>query len=94
MKNALSLLAVFTITYLTSSCASALGARRSCEIPELPVRPQELLCISNAQGIGQCYNPVTQKNEVQSMENYVCKNISDHNRHEEWIETITRILGQ
>lgn len=61
-------------------------------MPVIPVRPQEIICISNERGIGQCYNPETQKNEVRSMENYICKDISTHNRGEEWIEMLLRTI--
>lgn len=86
MKNAPNLLVVFLII-LNSSCAFAVGQRR-CESPDIPVRPLNIICISNASGIGQCYNPSSGKNEVRSMDNYVCKDISDFNRQEEWIEQV------
>ena len=86
MKNAPNLLVVFLII-LNSSCAFAAGQRR-CESPDIPVRPLNIICISNASGTGQCYNPSSGKNEVRSMDNYVCKDISDFNRQEEWIEQV------
>jgi hypothetical protein len=65
-----------------------MGQRRECEAPVIPTRPPTIICISNAQGIGQCYDPITGKNTPTSMENYVCKNISDYNRNEEWIDSV------
>lgn len=90
MKNALSFLSFFLITALSSSCALGYGQRRACEPAVLPTRPVDITCISNASGIGQCYNPVTQKNEVTSMENHVCRNISVENRQQEWIESVLK----
>lgn len=86
MKNGLSWLSVFLIT-LNSSCAFGYGQRR-CESPDIPIRPISIICISNASGIGQCYNPATGKNEPRSMENHVCKDVADFNRQEEWIEQV------
>ena len=88
MKNAPFLFVCSLSIILNSSCALGMGQRRECIAPVIPTRPPENLCISNASGVGQCWNPVLQRNEVRSMENYVCKNISDYNRQEEWIEAV------
>lgn len=88
MRNALILLTLFLIIALSSSCALGMGQGRACVPPVIPSRPPENLCISNASGTGQCWNPVLQVNEVRSMENYVCKNVSDYNREEEWIRAV------
>jgi len=87
MKNALLLLVVFLITILNNSCAFSYGQRR-CESPSIPVRPSIMNCISNAVGVGQCFNPITQKIEVKSMENFVCTSAKDHLDNEEWIKQI------
>lgn len=64
-----------------------MGQRR-CESPDIPIRPINIICISNASGVGQCYNPASGQNEARSMENYVCKDVADFNRQEEWIEQV------
>lgn len=90
MRNARNLLASFTLTLLSSSCAFGYGQRR-CEPVELPPRPVTIVCISNGSGVGQCFDPITQKNEVRSMENHVCMSARDHMSMEEWIKTITEV---
>lgn len=92
MKSAHYLVSFFLITALNSSCALGMGQRRECEPPVIPIRPVDMFCISNASGVGQCYNPITQKNEIHSMENYVCRDISTDNRQQEWIDSVLNVV--
>lgn len=89
MKNAQNLLAGFTLTLLSSSCAFGYGQKR-CEPVEIPARPAVSICISNASGIGQCYDPITDKTESRSMENHVCFSSKDFILTEEWIKAVTQ----
>lgn len=94
MKIVQHWLSACLIILINSSCAVAMGNRRSCDPVELPIKPLELICISDAHGIGQCYNPLTGKNEVKSMENYICKDVSNYNREQEWIDEVKRVCGK
>lgn len=65
-----------------------MGTRRECESPIIPPRPPKNLCISNGDGTCEMWNSVTQKNERVADINFICKNVSDFNRDQEWIDTI------
>lgn len=85
-------LGILIIT-LNSSCALAVGrARSSCEPQVIPIRPPKNLCISNGDGTCELYNSITHKNEHVSDLNFVCKNVSDYNREEEFLDTIIEML--
>jgi len=73
-----------------------MGTRRdSCDQPPvIPPRPPKNLCISNGDGTCEKWNSITQKNEHVSDLNYVCKNVSDYNREDEWIDTLIELLKQ
>lgn len=89
MKSVLHLLVV-CMSVFNSSCAVMAMGQRKCEPREMPVRPVVSLCVSNEIGFGQCYNPVTGKNEVRSMLNHVCLSPSDFTVTEEWIKELER----
>lgn len=57
MKNAWILLSVCLSTVLNSGCALALGQRRTCDPPELPIRPTAEYCLINTDGTASCYDP-------------------------------------
>ena len=93
MKNAKLLLVILTIT--NSSCSFAMGQRReSCDKPIVPTRPPKNLCISNGDGTCEMYNSITHKNEHVLDINFVCKNVSDYNREEEYLDSLLEILKQ
>lgn len=93
-KTAQILLVGFLSIALNSCSALAMGRRQSCDPPNLPIRPIQILCIEGDGGIGQCFNPSTGLNEVRKMKNYVCTPAEDHQSQEEWIDSITRTLYQ
>lgn len=88
--NALIWLVVFLVIGLNSGCALAMGTRRSCERPSLPVRPVQELCIANSGGGGGCYdvrrNP--SKYDRDSILNYVCSPSDDIINQEVWIKSV------
>lgn len=89
MKNALILYACLISIILSSSCAVAMGTRRECDSVTIPARPPKNLCISNGDGSCEKWNSVLQKNEhISNTTNYICKDISDYNREQEWIDSI------
>lgn len=93
MKNVLNLLGCLTLITLNSSCSLAMGTRReSCEPQIIPTRPPKNLCISNGDGTCEKWNSITQKNERELDINYVCKNVSDYNREQEFIDTLLELL--
>lgn len=94
MKSAHNLLVILIIT-LNSSCALGMGQKRdTCESPVLPARPPKNLCIANGDGTCEKWNSVLQKNEHISDLNFVCKNVSDYNREQEYIDLLLDLLKQ
>ena len=70
-----------------------MGDRRACEPPVIPVRPPKNLCISNGDGTCEMWNSITQKNEHVQDVNFVCKNVSDYNREQEFIDKLLEALN-
>jgi len=70
-----------------------MGTRRDgCDKPIVPARPPKGLCISNGDGTCEKWNSITQKNERELDINFVCKNVSDYNREQEWIDLLLELL--
>ena len=88
MKNVLHLLVGFLSTGL-ASCAFGMGRVR-CEAPDLPARPQQLVCIANGSGGGGCFDPRQNPPEFHrdSILNFVCADPKENQAQEEWIEQV------
>lgn len=84
-----NILSFFTILILNSSCAFALGSRRSdCEAPVLPTRPVVNNCVANQDGTGFC------NGERVNIVNFVCRDPSQHEYEQIWIKDVLRIIEQ
>jgi hypothetical protein len=76
---------------LSNGCASfALGTRRGCDAPVIPIRPDSEVCLWNTDGSLSCYdnrrNP-PKYGRTLTMEDIVV-NINDYNAHEKWEKDI------
>lgn len=100
MKNVKNLLKIFLIIALNNGCASFASGRKCVHDP-VPIRPEELGCISNGLGGGGCFDPRMNPNSfilpidgLPSTMNMVCTPPQDRQAQEEWIKQLLIMLGQ
>lgn len=87
-KKELNLLVCFLSIGL-ANCAHAVGRNR-CSGQDIPVIPQQTICIANASGGGGCYDPRQNPSEFNrdSINNFVCYDPIENNVQEEWVKQI------
>jgi hypothetical protein len=88
-----SLLKIYLITLALNGCA-AFGMGKRCNTDPVPVRPLELICVSDGRGLGGCFDPripanlVLPTDKVPSTVNMVCVPAQDNQAKEEWIRNL------
>lgn len=90
MKNEWLWLSVCLSTLLASGCASAMGTRRSCDSPVIPIRPEFEICTSDGSGRAFCFDRRRSPSQYirQVANDDIITNIADHNTQDEWIRSV------
>lgn len=83
-------LSVCLSTLLASGCASAMGFRRSCDSPVIPVRPEFEICVGASNGTTACFDPRRNPSQYIRPLNHddIVMNIIDHNTQDEWMRSV------